>query len=278
MKTLIFISGLLFVLSSFASESAMGLKSSQIQGFSGSYEQDQGTATASVWNLPDTSPQRNVSFEVYKESTQFRLLTGSEEYLFENAPQFLIDLEEVRWQNLSAETGGTRVSLGLASIRGKGQGQNLSLDQVSGNCTGSGTENDFIKALIQSCSSNGNLRFQKLMTSSSFRGQGNGLIQFFEAILNANSRRTRGSSVTLEDFDLKIKNKNFNLRVKARLDISATIKANGSFEYGQDRVRIRIDKVKASFLTITGKVFDELEKLQDQNIVVSRPYVTISFP
>jgi hypothetical protein len=272
MKTLIFISGLLFVLSSFA------LESSHISDFSGAYEQDQGTAHAGVWNLPGEPSQSNVSFEVYKESTQFRLISGAEEYIFEDAPQFLLDLEKVNWSNLSAKTGGNKVELGLDNLQGKGQGQNLSLELVSGDCSGSGSENDFVKALIESCSSNGRLKFKKLSTVSSFRGQGNALIKFFEAILNGGSRRTRGSSVTLENFDLKVKNKSFDLKVKARLDISATIKAEGSFQYGQDQVKIRIDKVKASFLNITGKVFDELEKLQNENIVVSRPYVTILLP
>lgn len=84
--------------------------------------------------------------------------------------------------------------------------------------------------------------------------------------------------MTLRNFDLLVRNKSFDLKVKADLDVSATVKAEGSFDYNPQRIRIRIDKVKASFLNITNKVFNELEKIQSQNVVVSRPYVTITLP
>lgn len=276
MKTLIFLSGLLFVLSSFAFERAESLEATEISGFSGSYSQGQGNASASVWNLPKRPAESNVSFQVFKESTQFRLIAGAEEYIFEDVPQALLDLEEASWSNLNAKTGGDKVSLSLSELRGSGQGSSLLLNTLKGDCQGGQSANDFLMALVESCSTNGNLSFRELVSASTVRSQ-NKLLEFFRSILGVRGGTRGASSLNLENFNLNVKNKKFTLSVKAHLDISATVKAEGSFQYTQNSVRIKIDKVKASFLNITNKVFDELDKIQNPNVVVSRPYVTISF-
>jgi hypothetical protein len=273
MKSLLFIAGLVFVLSSFASE----LERNDIQDFEGSYLQDRGNASAKVWHLAGSDREENISFEVFKENQQIRLVTPQEEFFFDEVPEFILELTEVRWRGVDAQTAGQSVSLELASLQGSGAGQSLNLQRLQGNCQGSNLNGDFFQNLIAACTSQGNLGFKSLVTRETLRRNQSSLYQFLESILMGTQKNSNQSTVTLEDFDLKVRNKRYNLKVKADLSISATIKAEGSFDYQQDRVRIRIDKVKASFLTITGKVFDELEKIQSPNVIVNRPFVTILF-
>ena len=273
MKTLLFITGLFFMFSSFGS----GLQRSEIKDFVGAYRQDRGNATAQVWHLAGSSREENISFEVFKENQQIRLVTPKEELIFDEVPEFLLDLNDVRWQGANVQTGGQAVSLELESLQGSGSGQALDLQKLKGDCQGRNLNGDFFQNLIAACTSQGSLAFKSLVTRETVRRNQASLYSFLENILKGIQKNNNQSSVTLENFNLEVRNKKYELKVKANLSISATIKAEGSFDYQQDRVRIRIDKVKASFLTITGKVFDELEKIQSQNIVVNRPYVTILF-
>lgn len=273
MKIILFLSGFLFVVSSFASQ---GLEESEIKQFNGSYIQDRGTAQAQVWQLAGEERQENVQFEVYKENLQIRLVTPQEEFFFDEVPEFVMELDSLSWSNANASTGGQNVGLSLSELKGQGSGQSLHLENLNGSCRGSNLNGDFFQNLLEACTTNGSLVFKRLTTVETLRRGEITLFQFLENILKKGNKNS-GSSVTLENFDLKVQNKKYELKVKADLSISATIKANGSFDYQPDRVRIKIDKVKASFLTITGKVFDELEKIQDPNVIVNRPFVTILF-
>ena len=74
-----------------------------------------------------------------------------------------------------------------------------------------------------------------------------------------------------------------NVRVENnRLNFSAkvsgvTARGWGTSEYiaSENKVVIRVDKVKVKFLTVTGKFFSELEKQESENIIVNRPYIEI---
>lgn len=282
MKAVLFLTGLLFILSSFASGFASGfgagLQKSDVQNFRGSYLEDRGSAAANVWQLAGGERGENVSFDVFKENQQIRLVTPTEEFLFDEIPEFLLELDQLSWTGANAQTGGREVSLSLKELSGRGIGQSLRLVSLDGQCRGAGHNGDFFQNPLEACTNSGTLKFRELNTQEALTRNGTSLYQFLEKVLeNLFPLKATQSSVTLKDFDLKVRNKSFDLKVKADLSISATIKAEGSFSYSEDRVRIKIDKVKASFLTITGKVFDELEKIQSPNFVVNRPYVTILF-
>ena len=45
--------------------------------------------------------------------------------------------------------------------------------------------------------------------------------------------------------------------------------------YEGDKIRIRLDKVKYKFIPITGRVFGELKKLENDKISVNRPWIEI---
>lgn len=50
------------------------------------------------------------------------------------------------------------------------------------------------------------------------------------------------------------------------------------YEEANKLIRVRIDKAKAGFLNVTGRVFSELKGLENDYVKVNRPWVEISLP
>lgn len=270
MKYMIFTMGLLFFFSSFANSFEPIL----VQQFSGSYDGLQGSATAKTWQMPGSNILKNVSFQVYRETDQFRLISGGDEQVFDDVPAFLLNLKNARWNEFSVDTSGDIFNVALGVLEGEDHGQKLKLASLEANCNGSLSETDFFKQLIESCTQSGFLKFRELITTQLSRS-GSAWRDFWRSIL-LKRQKANINEVILEDLDLKISKGSFNVKIKADVDVRVTVKANGTIDYRNDEIVVKLDKVKASFLTITDKVFDELEKIQSPNIVVNRPFITIS--
>ncbi len=89
------------------------------------------------------------------------------------------------------------------------------------------------------------------------------------------------TDASFKNMNLTFKNGSFDLELKASLSVTVTIKGEGKVEYlpaGQDfDLRIRIDKLKASFLNIKDDLFKELKKNESESLKVQDPYIYISF-
>ena len=272
MKYMIFIVGLFFVFSSFAET----FKPMNVENFTGSYDGPFGNANALTWQLPDQPDLSNISFQVYKETDQFRLVSQRGEQIFDEVPSFIFDLKKVDWTNFSTLTSGSKGEISLLELKGEDSQQKVSLANLNASCAGSISESDFFKQLLEVCTQDGDLSFKELSTAELGRGA-SGWRNFWNQILKG-SQKANSNSVILKNLNVLIKKGKLNLKVKADVDVSVTVKAEGYIEYKNNEIVIRLDKVKASFLTITDKVFDELEKLQTPYVVVKRPFVTISLP
>lgn len=89
------------------------------------------------------------------------------------------------------------------------------------------------------------------------------------------------ASTTVANLNLNFSGNDFTLEAKAKLSISVNIKGEGRVEYlpaGSDyNLKIRIDKLKASFLNIKDDLFKELEKSEDEKLKVESPYIYVKF-
>ncbi len=273
--------GLLFV--SFFKISILGAMASDfpeviISNFEGSYQGVSGEAFAERFSIAEEFDWRQVSFQVFKESTQMRFQGPEGEFVWEDVPTFLLELQKITWSGAQANSGASpnKVSLSLASFQGHHPQHTLKLTRFDLDCEDA--QKSLIHSALESCIHRGRLSWKNLETSSQSS------LKLFNDVLYPLSGSVQASQVKLEDLSLNIDQGRFNLAVKADLDIRLSLRANGrvSFVPGSSpqsgELTLRLDKVKAGFLNITGRVFSEIEKINHPQLRVARPYIYVTFP
>lgn len=264
----------------FGSAWAQGIPALEISGLRGHYQGDRGTAYADKWQVPQVPSSTQVSFELFKENTQFRFTGLDSDFIWEDVPEFLLELEEMRWSQVSAKSGGNSLEAVVYDFFGRHPQHTLVLKGMGLNCHNNSKST--LVPIIESCLAKGRLGFSLLETKSqsNFQYELQNLLPYANKEASPNAQ----SELKLENLDFKITQGSFSLAVRAYLDITLNLKANGHIKFRagnsptSGELEVRIDKVKAGFLNVTGKVFDELEKINDPNIRVARPFVTITFP
>lgn len=83
----------------------------------------------------------------------------------------------------------------------------------------------------------------------------------------------------LEDVNLTVINKNFNLDFKAKVLFKLKIKANGSVDFDEENreVRIYLSQAKVGFLSVKRTVLNEIAKAGLSSVKVSGSTITIKF-
>lgn len=96
-----------------------------------------------------------------------------------------------------------------------------------------------------------------------------------------NAISVSATDASFKNLELTLRNGSFELELRATLSVSVTIKGEGKIEYlpaGQDfDLRIKIDKLKASFLNIRDDLFKELKKNESEKLKIQEPYIYIAF-
>lgn len=248
----------------------------KVSGFQGQYFQDKGQANARQWQWPSHQSNGAIEFEVFKENTQLRFVAGSDEILWEEVPEFILDLKKMTWSESSLISGGQKVQAAVQSFKGEHPQNNVSLQNLAMGCEQK--NKDLATDAIRACLNKGELKFSLFETSA-----GSPLGAMIYSFTNTEEERALGSNIKLEDLDFRINKGSFTLGVKADLEIRLSLKANGHISYqasspNSGELTIRLDKVKAGFLNVTGKVFDELDKINSPQVRVSRPFIYIAFP
>jgi hypothetical protein len=250
----------------------------QIANFQGHYQGGTGQVSADRFHLPSESDWRQVNFLVFKESTQMRFQGPFGDVVWEDVPRFLLDLNEVSWLGAYANTMTTpnRVRLGFTSFEGRHPQQILSIRQFELSCEAS--QKSLFHSAMESCIERGRLSWDHLETSSQSS------LKHLKKFLIPLGFQMQQSQVQLEDLNLTIDQGRLNLSVKADLDIRLSLKAEGrvSFSPGatanSGELTLKLDKVKAGFLNVTGRVFSELEKLNHPQLKVARPFIYLTIP
>gem|GEM_PF-2224254 len=254
-----------FSLASYANET-------KVTEFSGGYQNGQGNASAKLWILPGEAPISNAEFSLYKEETSLRLISPQGEYLIEDLPDSLLALKNLSVQDLSVLLNNSESKLNLDSITGNDNSSQLGLFNGDVRCMGVKTLQGY-EGLIEQCLSSTKLKIEKVSLKKLGRG-----LNFWQRLLTdlfKENTSLNGSETLLERIDINIAKGNFEAKLKADVDIRVNLKAEGKISREGNSLKIHLKKVKASFLTITDKVFDELEKLNNPKVVVQRPYIFI---
>ncbi|MFT6069975.1 MAG: hypothetical protein ACJAT2_003492 [Bacteriovoracaceae bacterium] len=237
---------------------AIGLPLIDIQELNGRYTHPSGSATAKYWNVPKSPPLQNAKFTVFQEQDLFVFEGDAGLYELKGLPDSIVKMNSLNWKGSSFKSDASGLNLNIDSLTGSDESGLLLIKKFNFSCKGNSSRAESRDALFDVC-----LKSSQLKT-------------VLYDIYQTDRSNTR---TTLENLEMTIKNGKFNLNVRAKFDITANIKANGKISFSKTisgaELRIRLDKAKASFLTVTKKVFEAIEKEAAEGVRVERPYIII---
>lgn len=219
-----------------------------INNFAGSYADSNGEATAEVFKYDEIEFAENSKFLMYKQAGVFFLKTPDAEVQLDEIPDQINDLKDLTFSGINIETNQSKISVEIPDLSGTSADEKkVELSNFSLQCEGDLSGSDNKEAILDTC-------FNKKGTVSMDR-------------FITDKDQMRNLALTI---------------VNNRLSFSAkvggvTARGWGASEYiaSENKVVIRVDKVKVKFLTVTGRFFGELAQQESENIIVKRPYIEI---
>lgn len=251
---------LFFVNSAFAT-------SINVTGFSGSYEAPNGSGVADSFDVPFKNKQVQIAIEAAEEG--YVLTAGEDRFEWAEPSDWIKDLKTAQWSGVDIVVGATTQRAAIGSLTGIHEDKLITISGLNAQCSGA-------SELIESClNGEGSVSLSKLVYQSALRSDQ--FSSILRAIVKALDLTGRGDDTTVESLQLNISNNKFKGSVKVNVGVSATVKFEGLVEYSkaEKKTSIRLDKAKASFLDVRGKIFDELEEAQSETFIVERPWIYI---
>tara|TARA_R110000868_G_scaffold86182_3_gene241722 strand:+ start:6130 stop:6921 length:792 start_codon:yes stop_codon:yes gene_type:complete len=238
-----------------------------ITGFSGEYNAPNGSGSADTFSIPAQSKRRiDITLEAMGEG--YILSTPDETWEWAEPAAWVKDLKTATWSGVDLVVTDQSQRTAIGSLVGLHEDKRINVEGLSAQCSGASD-------LIQSClNGSASIRLSKLNYQSALRSDQ------FQAILDALTRAldiTGRGDTEVKSLKLDISNNKFKGEVSVSIGISATVKFEGlvSYDANEKKTSIRLDKAKASFLDVRGKIFDELEEAQSETFIVQRPWIYI---
>lgn len=224
---------------------------SNIKEFRGSYTSPSGIAKAQNFQFTGTDFGLNPEFSVEKQAGVFFLETPNETMQIENLPEFIMELEKVGWSGINLTTTPKSIDLNFEKITGSAPDNSLIIDKLALSCQHGMLQDELMPEILDSCLNNEGVFSLKLMETTK-----------------------EGKTDKIQNIWFSTKGTKMNFKLKAA---GATIKGRGATFYEDNIVKIRIDKAKAGFFNVRGKLFKELKKVENENITVNLPWIEIQF-
>lgn len=269
MKVIVLI-GLLSPFSLLASE----LPQFNIQALKGGYLQDRGQASASYWKTPDKAAVIDAKFSVVKEQDSFLVTGNVGEFTLEDTPELLLGVKRLDWSEASFQSTEDSINLSLGQLNGADATQSVIMQRLKASCQGTSSSSSLRDVIIETCLKKGSVSLPLIELTSNKSS-----VQWIKSFFSTIEIPQLTSQTRIENIGLVTSNGAFSLFLRANLSISANIKVYGRMdlkkESGRTELRLRLDKAKASFFTITNKVFEAIENSPVNGIRVERPYVIV---
>lgn len=263
MKKLLFV---LAVSSNFAL-AAPAMTQVNVKDFNFTYKNPSGTGTAVSFQRNQLIDQK-ISVHVQKVATDFILnVSGAEnqEFTLENAPSFMTEADTMKVNGFNLDFS-QKLKMSLSSASFNSYSDSLALNGVTLDCARNAGQGEVMDEIIGGC-----------FKSMSFKSSQFSSENYAEALMSAVIDKAPQGAIGISGLDLKITNGNYVLSANVKADISGKVKSSGTMNYNQNTgmVTLKITEVKFSILNVTGKVFDELKKMENENVKVNKPYVYI---
>ncbi len=240
-----------------------------IEDFSFNYNDPSGAGEATVFqHNQKTLEGVRVEVEKIGEAMNFKV-SGSEEHEFklEKAPDVVMKAKTMTVDDLDLKYEDT---LSLSVLEGEFIGEDeLKLKNFALNCNKDLTQTAADNQLIFGC-------LQKMAVKSASFSQTaveEGMVNAFTKAMSAVAG-SRGD-LTIKSLDFKITNGKYDLGADIKAQISGRAKSNGNMSYDAATgiMTIKISEVKFGILSVTGRVFDELKKNENDRMKVKQPHV-----
>lgn len=242
----------------------------QVTDFNFQYQNPLGEGTAQAFSRSRTMDSE-VKVLVEKLGEDFSLkVSGAEEgeFLLKSAPSFMTEAESMVVTGFNLQV---KDAIALSLTRGNfiSTSDQLNLEGLALNCSRDHSAGEDVEQLLQGCLQEMSFKASRFASKSL---TGNLVDDLTSSFLSAVSE---DKNIGVDSADLRIQNGRYNLSAQVKADISGRIRSHGNVSYDATTgiMTLRISEVKFSFLTVTGKVFDELRKKESERLQVREPFV-----
>ena len=221
-----------------------------IEKFSGGYQNEIGSATAEAFKFADSELQKNASFAMFKQAGSFVLRSENtgEEVILEGIPESVNELQNVSFTDIDLKVDQKQIDISIPKLKGEAtENRRLDIEDFTLNCSGDLSGDNAKLAVLKTC----------------FEDSGR---------VNLANFATEKNKMRNLYVDVKDKKLYFSAKVGGM-----TARGWGASEYreSENKIILRVDKVKVKFLSVTGRFFRELESEPNENVVINRPYIEI---
>lgn len=246
----------------------------EIKNFNFSYKAPRGEGVAETFSYQKSRMLSSQKISVEKIGEDFKIdLDGVEnqEFIFSKPPSVILDAQTIKLSSFNF-LFSDKVNIDLKSADFHSSENNLELDKFTLSCNRMMTFKEVKDQVISGC-------VQKMnMKADSFISDGGSRIEhaFIKAIDETFDEFK--SKVKVEDIKLSIINEKLDLSAQIDAQISGKGTGTGTVKYNAStkKVTIKISEFKFGILGVTGRVFDELEKMENDTLKVDKPYIYIT--
>ncbi|WP_372655807.1 hypothetical protein [Halobacteriovorax sp.] len=265
MKNLILSAMVIATTSSYAD-----FKSIEVSDFTGNYRKPDGSATAAKLTIPESITSR-INIELKGVEDGYLLEFGNEEFHFKNPPSFINDIDSASWSKINYTTKSTQMNGSIDFMSSNVADSEMNIQKLSAKCYENRAFPEMYGLqLLDACLTNSKF------SVSYFRS--NQLSSAYNILLELPGiENVVASDISIKNATLSTSKNSFKFAGKVDLGISANIKIEGKSQLDKEnnKVILKIDKAKASFLNIKGRLFDELKKSESKTFKVNEPYIYI---
>lgn len=256
----------------------------QLLNFNGLYKSPEGRASAEKFIVPDFNSkkldQALIDINISQQDNGYLLKYTDKEYLFENPPTFLQDVDQIKWKDIDLLSKQKRFYLDLPELSSKGTDGSAFFSKLRVECF----ENDasitsFSLKLIDGCTTNSTMSFSRILFNKTLRP-----IHILEGLKNTISKLTTDKSnsrlnnvMEFTKFSFSSKDNNFKLKLTAKTSRKVKVKMSGLMNFNKTTniLKIKINKAKSGFINIKNIIFKELKKQESETFKVQKPYIYI---
>lgn len=233
-------------------QAVAGFPTADIQEFKGSYQGEEGTATAKVFMVPEVNfGNGEVNFEVFKQASSYVLKANGQEFVWENPPMELDQVNNLNWNGVNLKSTEEEFQIAVAELSGSGEKDAIDVEGMKASCLFEDSQaQEQAEQLLHSCLNNqGNFAARK-MAQNKYKS--------LNAITNINFRNKKN-------------------RFTFNLTSGVSMYGNGMIWYlpEEKMVKIRIDSAKWKYFSVKARLFKELEAMESDTVKVNNPWIEI---
>ncbi|MCO4753728.1 MAG: hypothetical protein KC478_04565 [Bacteriovoracaceae bacterium] len=231
----------------FAQQANAALPSIEVSNFRADYLSPEGSAQADVFVYEGDDYGADAQFNLYQQAGDFVLVSEREEFRVGPVPEQIYNWKSVSLKRVDLVSTPNSVSLKserIEYVSDKGEAGYVSGVEIQ--CENP-SKNDIVETVLDLCI--------------------NKKMDFYLPFIGGVGFNNINIWTNNNKFDFSLKNKIW-------------IKGYGEVFYypSEGLIKLRLDKARAGILNVTGRVFSELEKLENNYLKVNRPWVEITLP